>query len=64
MRKWSIIYYFVFIGLLLWVACTSMIYSFMNPSKTQTQAFLHITKSFILDFSGGVEQANQPDSGE
>jgi hypothetical protein len=36
----------------------------MNPSKTQTQAFLHIPKSFILDFSGGVEQANQPDSGE
>lgn len=36
--------------LVLWTGITSTIYRFSNPSKTQVEAFLHIPKSFVLDF--------------
>lgn len=38
--------------LLVWVAFTSAIYQFKNPWKTQTQVFMHVPESFILDFGG------------
>jgi len=41
---------FVFLGFIFWTSGTSMIYRFKNPSKTQTEVFLHIPKSFILNF--------------
>ena len=40
----------VFIFAVLWVAITSIAYSFINPSKTQTETFLHIPQSIILNF--------------
>lgn len=55
MKHISVIWYFVLIGIVLWAACTSQIYGFKNPSKTQTEIFLHIPKSFVLDFSPGVQ---------
>jgi len=36
--------------LLLWISVTSIIYRFSNKNKTETEIFLHIPKSFILDF--------------
>jgi len=51
MLKKGGVFYIIFVIILLWVACTSVIYSFINPSKTQTEVFLHLPKSFILDFS-------------
>lgn len=35
----------------LWIVITSTICAFKNPEMTQTQLFLHIPKSFILDFN-------------
>ena len=41
----------IILGVLVgWVAGTSTVYKFMNPSKTEMEAFLHIPKSFIFDF--------------
>jgi hypothetical protein len=42
--------FFLFIICMLWIGLTSLIYGFFNTDKTQTQIFLHIPKSFILDF--------------
>jgi len=61
-RKWSIILWFLAIGIIVWTQGTSLVYWFENPTKSQMQVFLHIPKSFVLDFSGGVEQQLQPDS--
>jgi hypothetical protein len=40
----------VLAGIIVWLICTSTAYRFFNPSKTETQIFLHIPQSFILDF--------------
>ena len=37
--------------ILLWISITSTICAFKNPEMTETQLFLHIPKSFILDFN-------------
>jgi len=37
-----------FIGI--WIAITSAIFAFKNPSATETEGFLHIPNSFILDW--------------
>lgn len=44
-------WYYIIFALLIWVAITSTIYRFKHPDKTETEAFLHIPRSFILDFS-------------
>lgn len=49
MKGLRLILKFLFVGILLWTACTSMAYRFINPSKTDVEAFLHIPKSFVLD---------------
>lgn len=41
------------IAIILWVGITSIIYSFTNPSKTQTEAFFHIPQSMMLNFKEG-----------
>jgi hypothetical protein len=45
------IFGFIILAITLWLSATSTIYRFANPEKTQTQAFLHIIKSALLDFS-------------
>jgi hypothetical protein len=35
---------------LFWHGFTTNIYALKHPEKTRTQLFLHIPKSFILDF--------------
>lgn len=40
----------LFVSICIWTSITSTIYKFSNPDKTEMQAFLHIPKSFILDF--------------
>lgn len=50
MKKHGLVIYFVFIGFILWIVCTSLAYRFCNPSKTETEIFLHMPKSFMLDF--------------
>lgn len=37
-------------AILIWTAITSTVYRFKHPEKTEIQAFLHIPKSFILNF--------------
>lgn len=34
-----------------WICTTTTICAFTNPELTETQLFLHIPKSFILNFS-------------
>jgi hypothetical protein len=63
-RKWNIILWFLCIGLIVWTQCTSLAYWFQNTEKSQMQVFLHIPKSFVLDFSGGVEQQVPPDTAQ
>lgn len=67
MKNYRLIIYFIGIGFLLWIACTSIAYRFINPGKTETEAFLHIPKSMMLDLwetSPTMEQSVQPDSGK
>lgn len=40
----------ILVLLLLWIGVTSTIAGFKNPKLTQTELFLKIPKSFILDF--------------
>jgi len=40
----------IVIGLFLWVSITCVCQSFINPSMTQTEVFLNIPNSFILNF--------------
>ena len=35
---------------IMWCVFTTTIYTFKHPNKTQTEVFLHIPKSFILNF--------------
>ena len=37
--------------ILLWISITSTICAFKNPEMTETQLFLYIPKSFILNFN-------------
>lgn len=55
MKGLRLILYFIGIGLLLWVSCTSIAYRFVNPLKTETEIFLHIPKSFVLYFRDNTE---------
>ncbi len=41
----------IFALIFLWVAITSNIYWFKNKQKTEMEVFLHMPKSFILDFT-------------
>lgn len=36
-----------------WAGITSAIYRFSNPEKTETQAFLHLPQSMMLNFKDG-----------
>jgi hypothetical protein len=45
----KLIVIFLLIGFVLFVQCTTLTYCFNNPQKSQTQVFLHIPKSFMLD---------------
>lgn len=42
--------WFILVLLLLWMVVTSTIARFKNPKLTETELFLRIPKSFILDF--------------
>lgn len=50
-KGFCLLCYGILLGFCLWVAITSCIYSFVNPSKTQTEVFLHIPESCILSFT-------------
>ncbi len=45
------IIFYVICAALVWIAISSTIYNFVNPEKTAVESFLHIPKSFILEFS-------------
>lgn len=47
--KWNILVGFGIV-LCLWCSVTSLIYWGMNPELSQMEVFLHIPKSFILNF--------------
>jgi hypothetical protein len=47
----------VVLAITLWLSATSTTYRFAHPEKTQTQAFLHIIKSALLDFSEPAPKA-------
>lgn len=44
------ILYFTVVGSFVWTAFTSIIQSFMCARLTQTEVFMRIPKSFLLDF--------------
>lgn len=44
------ILYVLIVIIALYTACTSMIMAFKNPKLTQTELFLLIPKSLLLDF--------------
>lgn len=44
------IIWFILVLLLLWTAVTYSIAGFKNPKLTQTELFLRIPKSFVLNF--------------
>ena len=44
------IVWFILVLLLLWIGVTSTIAAFKNPKLTETELFLRIPKSFILNF--------------
>lgn len=46
------IFQIIFLLILLWISITSMIYRIGNITKTETEVFFHIPKSFICDFKG------------
>lgn len=41
------------IAIVLWAGLTTAIYRFSNPEKTETQAFLHLPQSMMLNFKEG-----------
>jgi hypothetical protein len=47
------ILYGILLALLLWAMATTLIFNFKNPKATYMETFLHIPKSFILDFEWG-----------
>ena len=42
--------YVILVSLLLWTTITTVIVRFKNPELTETELFLRIPKSFILNF--------------
>lgn len=46
----DILYYFLAV-ICMWIALTSTITRFKNTKMTQTEIFLHIPRSFVLDFN-------------
>ena len=48
--KITTIVWFILVFLLLWTGVTSIIARFKNPKLTETELFLRIPKSFILNF--------------
>lgn len=50
MIKWRIWIVTILYIMGIWLAMTSTIFAFKNPSATETERFLHIPRSFILDF--------------
>lgn len=42
--------YVILVFLLLWTTVTTVIARFKNPELTETELFLRIPKSFILDY--------------
>ena len=44
------IVWFILVLLLLWIGVTSTIAAFKNPKLTETELFLRIPKSFILNY--------------
>ena len=42
--------YVILVSLLLWTTITTVIVRFKNPKLTETELFLRIPKSFILNF--------------
>ena len=45
------IVWFILVLLLLWTTITTVIVRFKNPELTETELFLRIPKSFILNFN-------------
>lgn len=50
MKKLGRFLYLILVLILFWLVGTSIAYRFLNPYKTETEIFIHIPKSFILDF--------------
>jgi len=50
MKKIKPILNLLIIVLVLWVVITNIIMTFKNPEMTQTQLFLHLPKTVLLNF--------------
>ena len=48
--KTKIVLLIALIAAMVWAGITTAIYRFSNPEKTETQAFLHLPNSMMLDF--------------
>ena len=49
-EKYRTVLAIVLAAVFLWAGITSIIYRFANPAVTETQAFLHIPQSMMLNF--------------
>jgi len=50
MKKRDKIIYSIVAILSLWIVITNIVMAFNNPEMTQTELFLHIPKTFLLNF--------------
>jgi hypothetical protein len=48
---WKLLAEIIVDGLIIWIVVTVIITRFKNPHMTDTQLFLHIPKSAMLNFS-------------
>lgn len=51
MRKFIDILYYFLVVICMWIALTSTITRFKNTKISETEIFLHIPQSFVLDFN-------------
>jgi len=49
-KKITDVLFWVFATICIWIGVTTSIDGFMHPRKTETELFLDIPKSFILNF--------------
>lgn len=51
MRKFIDILYYFLATICMWIALTSTVTRFKNTEMSETEIFLHIPQSFVLDFN-------------
>ena len=49
-------FYYTFVAVCLWIAVTCMIQRFKDPTMTETQIFMNIPNSALLNFTEGTNK--------